>query len=72
MSTPLEIAVDALERISDPGQTSLRHRDRNCARYVASDALDALAAAGVSVGGTRWGRGTNVAGDVYPEPSARG
>lgn len=38
----LDVAMGALAAITDPKETSLRYRDKGCARYVASDALDRL------------------------------
>lgn len=58
-STPesaLGVAIAALERISDPAQTSMRRRDPNCVRYVASDTLTQLEELGHTTRGLRWER----------------
>lgn len=71
-SEALSVAIRALEAISDDRQTSLRHRDPNCTRYVASDALDEIERkTGRTLAGVRWNRGTKVSGDVYPESERR-
>jgi hypothetical protein len=43
----IEIAMRALAEITEPGATSLRMRDPNCARYVASEAIAKLEARGI-------------------------
>jgi hypothetical protein len=51
---PLEIAIAALEAVTDPKQSSMRIRDPNCVRFIASDALDRINKLGLDVGGLRW------------------
>lgn len=43
----LDMALGALADITRPEETSMRYRDANCVRYVASDVLDQLAERGV-------------------------
>lgn len=71
MKTPLGEAVAALEAITDPKQTSMRRRDPNCVRYIASEALDRLHEQGVTCGGVRWERFTRASGDTDAETSVR-
>lgn len=68
----LEIALSALEDITDPARSSMRKRDSNCVRYVASDALSLVAReTGVPVGGIHWERYEKRSGDIGGEPHSR-
>jgi hypothetical protein len=71
MKTPLGEAVAALEAITDPKLSSMRRRDPNCVRYIASDALDRLHELGVTCGGVKWERYLKASGDTGAETSVR-
>lgn len=67
----LQIAITALERISDPDHSSMRMRDPNCVRYIASDILDILDKKGYQTHGVRWVRFDTVGGNIAGEATAR-
>lgn len=67
MNTHLDLAVAALVAITDPQKSSMRMRDPNCVRFIASDALDKL---GISAG-VRWMSHTKVSGDMAAELDRR-
>lgn len=67
----LQIAITALERISDPDHSSMRKRDPNCVRYIASDILDVLDKKGYQTRGVRWVRFDTVGGNIAGEATAR-
>lgn len=67
----LQIAITALERISDPDHSSMRIRDPNCVRYIASDILDVLDKKGYQTRGVRWERFDTAGGNIAGEATAR-
>jgi hypothetical protein len=70
----LAVAIRALEAISDPAKSSMRKRDPNCVRYIASDALGELEQhrdLRGRLGGIRWDRHDTVGGNIAGEPVTR-
>ncbi len=70
----LRVALEALARISDPAESSLRFRDANCVRYVASNALALLERRGrrSPFSWVRYRVFTRVSGDQAADVERRG